>query len=143
MNGIPLKTIDSIFEGFHKNLTIITSILNSGEPSYLTKILVSTNPKLNLLKQDSRCRIIFDAQHNSTDISYIECEVGNPLNPELSEEVFIPLDVSELDTKVESLEIDIEVKTASEVTKDSHLSENIEINVIRNASLEIFGSVLP
>ena len=57
----------------------------------------------------------------------------------LPEEVAVPLDISQFDSSVDRLDISIDVTTASEATKDSHLSDSIEINVMRSASLEIFG----
>ena len=129
-----------MFQGFHKNLTIIASVVNSGEPSYLTKIVINSSPKLNLLKQDSRCRLPVRSDHNGTSNSNsIECDVGNPLRIGSSGEVAVPLDISQFDSSVDRLDISIDVTTASEATKDSHLSDSIEINVMRSASLEIFG----
>lgn len=140
LNGVPIRRGDQLFQGFHKNLTIVSSVANSGEPSYLTKIVITSHLKLNLLRQDSRCRLLTLIERNDT-VS-VECNVGNPLLLGASDEVSVPLDISQLDSNVNRLDIRVDVITASEPTKDSDLSESIEIGVMRSAGLEMFGSVL-
>ncbi|CAG2105990.1 unnamed protein product [Medioppia subpectinata] len=142
LNSVLSMKTDPILEGYHKSLTLVTNVDNSGEPSYLTKLLITTNPKLQLIKQDSRCRLPNYNTNNQTDGYLLECEVGNPLKSHKQQEISIPLDISKLDLDINEIEVTIELKSASEVTKDSVLNETFTIQVVRNASLLMIGHPL-
>lgn len=138
LNNLLYKSSEDIFEGFHKNITLITTVQNTGEPSYLTKLLINTTPRLNLLKQDSRCRLPKHNSDNKTEYA-IECDVGNPLETMNQQKVAIPFDLSQLDSNIDKIVIDLKLKTASEITKDSLMNETIVMDIIRNASLQMIG----
>ncbi|XP_054157684.1 integrin alpha-9-like [Oppia nitens] len=143
LNGLAAKpTRDAIIqEGYHKSLTLLTVVQNTGEPSYLTKVLIHTKPKLNLLKQDSRCRLPKTSNNNETK-HFIECDVGNPLETQSRQQIAIHFDISVLDLKLDRIVFDIEVKSASNLTIDSRLTETVVINVVRNATIRMFGNPL-
>ncbi len=139
VNNVLIGDTDSILEGFHKNLTLIVDISNFGEPSYLTKLLVNTKPTLNVLKQDIRCKLPKMNQEKDDKFNFIECDTGNPLVKGSHQQINIPFDISQLDINTKKIEISLELKTASEITPASQMILNLTVNVMRNASLEIFG----
>lgn len=139
VNNILMDGIDSILEGFHKNLTLIINIGNYGEPSYLTKLLVNSNPTLNILKQDRRCKLPKAIPEKDNKLNFIECDVGNPLENGTQQEINIPFDITQLDLSIQKIELSLELKTASDITAESQMTLNLTLNVRRNASIQIIG----
>jgi len=123
----------NLIEGLHDNIDIDISVLNSGEPSINTKLIIKMNPLLNLTNtaEYNRCK------KDSDTLSYV-CDVSQILEKGIKEYLNLHFIVSGIPTN--NVDISLLINSSSNIQSGSQLSKSIKFEIIRRANLEISGS---
>ena len=119
---------NNITEGLHDNIDINISVLNTGNASINTILIIKMKPFLNLTKNIEKCKTIINSSSYRCDVNRI-LEMGKMDNLDLH---FV---ISEIST--ENIEFDFAINTSSDVHTESKLNQSMKFDIIRKANLNI------
>ncbi|CAG2110873.1 unnamed protein product [Medioppia subpectinata] len=123
----------NLIEGLHDTIDIEISVINSGEASLNTVVDIKMTPILLDLTNSAEA----DRCKPMTNTSSYRCEVSRILQKNSKENLNLHFIVARIPTN--NIQIDFKVESSSDIEKTSKLTDSMNFEIIRKASLMIMS----